>query len=431
MSITYIDGVSFKHSMGQEKLSQALAQVTLSREIARLLRGELQVAIKGLPSDQSHCCAKFLWSTDAALASAVRANKELSDRHRASLERCFKISSMLQMDGPITEPVVVRPRPKNGGFRATHNFGIRHRMSQDMVRGVMDCHLVPRDFQYTFLGTHKAIADAKQFLKQGLVHFATLDIKEFFGSFKASLLAAELPLPKEWVDYVVIGRHMAVVADMNGLKCPTIIPTHTLLHQARQGIPLGSSCASVVAGFCMSRLHWETSLGVAMLNYSDNFLILASTKKRLEKGIGRLEKAVANLPGGHFDLKLISAGHASEGLEFLGHTIKKVGGIIETSPSYANENGFLREVIKLGEKVIAASHAGNKLKAIKHLQVLCAAIKGWVQAFQECDRIAEREVFLLSHLQDDAAALGLKIETIYAGVNADPQYAAASYVSGL
>src|SRR3954454_160266 len=102
-----------------------------------------------------------------------------------------------------------------GGVRVTHDFGLQHRTAQAMVLRVMECHLVPRPFQYTFRGVDKAIAQTKRQLSKGFVHFATLDIEKYFGSFDPPKRASVLPLPLEWVEHVVIGRHLAVVTAMS------------------------------------------------------------------------------------------------------------------------------------------------------------------------------------------------------------------------
>ena len=50
-------------------------------------------------------------------------------------------------------------------------------------------------------------------MNEGKVHVARLDIKEFYPSFVVEKLVTELPLPKEVVEHVVVGRHFEVVMD--------------------------------------------------------------------------------------------------------------------------------------------------------------------------------------------------------------------------
>jgi hypothetical protein len=99
-----------------------------------------------------------------------------------------------------------------------HNPGIRHRTAQNAVAGIIGSHFVPRGFQYTHLGVQAPIKRVKQVIKDGYVHTARLDIKSFYPSFDPDTLGHALPLSKEVVDHVVLGRHMETVMDQEVMK---------------------------------------------------------------------------------------------------------------------------------------------------------------------------------------------------------------------
>jgi hypothetical protein len=431
MLTTFIDGILFKHQMKPGQLANALERITTSRIACNNLRDQLKAATILSSEEQALACHQFLTSAEVALEAVIGANKRLDKRYRATLDHCLSVASTLNLDCPITEPVVVRPRLKrSGGFRVTHRFGLRHRTAQEMFRRVLECHFAPHPSQLTFRGLHQAIVKAKILLQSGLSHFATLDIKDHFGSFELSELSSELPLPNEWVANAVVARHMAVVADKRaGVSPYTHIPTATLLERARQGIPAGSAGSPIVAAYSVSRLGWTSLPETALLNWSDNFLIQASTAKRLGTGMGALAAAVSKLPGGQFSLKTVQEGHAKRGFDFLGHRLHCDGARVRTEVSPANQADAIDEVNRLTQKLNDAHAQGHKEKAISHLKSLCAYVKGWVQVFRECDDIEEWERALLCMIQDNAAFLGVSVEELYPTVIGKFEYSAQEYAN--
>lgn len=428
--MVFIDGVGFEHSMAPGELSEALAKISSSRTAARQLRDELKSAISTSPEEALPASAVFLASTDVVLAAAIRANMHLKERQRATLERCLSMPSILKVQSPLEEPSYVRARPKkSGGFRVTHDFGLQHRTSQGMVLRVMERYLVPRSFQYTFRGIHRAIAEVKLLLPQGLVYFATLDIKDHFGSFDPEKLASLLPISKEWVNHVVVGRHIAAVVEKStGSHSHAHSPTDMLLTQARQGIPQGSACSPIVGAFCMAHLQWISSPGTALLNFADNFLLLASSASGLEECIGNLTAAVAKLPGGHFQLKIVQQGHANAGFDFLGHRMRLKGSQVQTSISPANCQDIFREMRRLDKKFPPANAPWAYEQTMKCLERMCVLLKGWVHAFRGCDDISRWEVGLLCMIEENAGPLlGKKVPHIYEMASGGFEYTVGEY----
>jgi len=411
MSVVFVDGVAFKHKMAQSELSAALASVHAARIEARASVDALKVKLGQAPLEAKSLAQAILTSKQVALASAVRTNKRLRPARRATLDRCFAVTANLELEGPVPEPATIHVVPKSSGFRIVHEFKLKHRTLQDMARRVIECHFVPRPWQYTHRGVHKAIAKAKQQLQTGHVCFATLDIVEHFASFEASKLVNELPIPQGWVEFVVSGRHLAA----GGLVGPLPVPSDVLLHQARRGIPLGSICSPIVAAYCMSRLSWTRSAG--LLNYADNFLLLAETQGQLESGIGQLFDAVAKLPGGKFQLKLVSQGHASKSFVFLGHELTYLGKNVSVKPSECAFQWLLSEPEKL--EVLLSKYGyllshQNKQKALELLAHMTAYATGWFAAFRACDEkiLQELKALVFSEIDEHAKKLGFTSKQI-------------------
>jgi hypothetical protein len=226
--------------------------------------------------------------------------------------------------------------------------------------------------------------------RRGYVYAARLDIKDFFGSFQLEKLAPELPLPHEVVEHAVVGRHLEAYVDQSSGKGHTS-PLHTphyndLISLARQGLPPGSGCSSIVAEFIISKLAWSSSTQVVIVNYCDDWLILASTPKHLDEAIGALTDAVSKLPGGQFKLLLLDDGTAFEGFRFLGHCFHLVNGLVQTTvapKAVFSLNARLTELdqkfsdLVWNNKPMYKTKAKKDAEAIALLAEMGAVLQGW------------------------------------------------------
>ena len=417
MTVFAIDKSEFWTELGPKGRREALAKINSARRNEKSLHKVLLTA-KGQDAKDA-AIAAILASLDCALASVVRVQKDLPARHRGTLEECLAAPGKLNLFGPITEPVRVWAEPKaSGGFRAVCSFGPPHQARQDIVLKFVGRLHTPRRWQFTLRGVHKAIAAIKANGPK-FVHFARLDITQFFPSFDETL-GSELPLPKEVVDHVVLGRHFVAVrkrgkAEDAFLRC---IPFSTLLQAALRGIPTGSSCSPIVAAFILARLSWQPSMIVVLVNYADDFLLLAETAEALQEEIGKLKQAVAELPGGHFKLRTISQGTLNEGVDFLGHRLQMLsGGKLSTTPTKSNSSLFHHKLHLLESKLPpggSLASAKNKSKALQGLADFNAYGMGWLPAFSECDDIAEYRKFFAISVNQLAAYHGLTMAQIKA-----------------
>ena len=277
-----------------------------------------------------------------------------------------------------------------------HKFGIRHRTAQELVLRVMSAYYVPRPFQYTTSGVPKAIAGIKNAIIAGHIHFARLDIKEFFPSFVPAMLVHELPCPQGTVEGVVSGQLLKVHMDHRLVKSSygsslSSQSIENFLMVARLGNPQGSSCSPIVSSFCVSRLVWPIMPGVILTNYANDFLLLAKSAALLASAIGKLINAVAELPGGYFELKLKTEATVGDGCTFLGHCLRLTGSGLETSPTAKAFDDLSRKLGALDMKLSVPKAGGCGTKDDhKCLARMVATVNGWTEFFAQCDDIEEQ-----------------------------------------
>lgn len=432
MGLILIDNTLFRHSFGPEELQPALNDIVTARTAATDLDEQLACALQsGVEIEEAS--SAILFSKPSILYSAIRANKKLKVHRRATLNRCLALPGILKIGTHIIEPAKVYPREKKGGvLGVTLDFGLTHRTVQDIVKRIMSRHLKPRPFQYGLRGVHRAIADVKKLVAAGYVHAARLDIKNFFGSFELEKLAAELPLPHEVVEYAVHGRHIEVQEDQS---IPTPLYIH-LITLARQGLPPGSGCASIIAEFMISKLAWTMSKQVVIVNYCDDWLILASSSKYLEQAVGALTDAVAKLPGGHFELLPLDHGSAFDGFGFLGHRLQLVNGLVRTRTTVApaTVSSLYARLTMLDQKFSDLGwldKPGHKSKAIKEalgsVVEMAAILRGWRAAFREADDVDRHTEWCEAIIAYNVAALGLTFDHVAAAIDDSMRYHPADY----
>ena len=427
-------GLPFKSGLSEAALSAALWKVEQAWITRKRLIKNLQEA---LAEGQEHYVEEFtealLFESQSLLACILRANKRLKPHARAPLSRCIALAETLRLDTPINEPVRLHAQEKSGGgFRVLADFGLRHRAAQHAVATTLGERFRPRPFQYTFKGVPQAIVATREAMASGLVYAAELDIQNFFGSFQPEELANELPLPKGVVEHVVIGRHMEAKANPGqGTKSPYAYPSHkALLTQARLGIPQGSACSPIVAAYCMSRLKWPQASDTALLNYADNFLLLAPSMARLEEKIGALTDAVSKLPGGHFKLNLIQKTHLTKPLVFLGHALQIKGGAVRIEVSPANWSSLCAKLAQFETPFSSPTHAmaqANPQKALDLLARFWAYASAWQDTFQLCDDAAELGRFWIEPLGAYAEAAGFSLEEVIEAVDESMGYEPTDY----
>lgn len=382
------------------------------------LKLELVFAIEQNDSlAQKEFVKKLLRSPSALFVSAVKANRKLRLENQVPMKKCFEIANSIHLGKSISEEISCRIiTKKSGGYRVIHDFGLKHRTAQIAIGQVLGAYLRPRSFQFTHKGVKRAIIRAKALIKAGYVYSARLDIKDFYPSFNAKALLDVLPIPKRIAVQTVVGQYMKemklkgkISPYIGGMASPKIKLFHTL---ARQGIPMGAATSPIIGMMIISRLAWVSIHGVMIINYADDFLVLAKSPALLEKARVKLAAAVGKLPGGHFNLVVKGEGSISDEITFLGHVFSSDHGQVRVSPTPANIEAFYANLNEFeDDELLPFINGSGKKDQNVALQIggtYYAKVRGWMSAFSACDDLEVRAGYLALHgLKEALSKLGV------------------------
>ena len=399
MGVLVIDGVPFRHHLDKFGLAEVQHRIGFARAkrkdaFTRLEQAHEKLSYVGIWRER----AFLTKDVDIKLDALVRANKKRPFKDRWSLERCLDEAKTLSLYKPDLELVRVRLKSKANGYRIIQRFGPRKKAAQLMASDLLGRYFDAKPYQYTMLGIHAAISAAKALINDGLTYYQHLDIANHFGGFSDERLPFELPLPLEVVEHVVLTKDNALAWDERyagshkGL--PALHPQTPLGKDALLGLAQGSACSPLVAARCLSRLAWHPPSGVKAVNFSDNFLLLASDKGLLGEAANGLRDALVSAPGGSFKLVLKGEGSLNGGLLFLGHEMQIKAGGLRTCPSFAAMEAMYgtldRIEVKLGKMAYwCAKPSQTFFDAVSLLVRFIALVRGWRAAYRECDDLDE------------------------------------------
>lgn len=386
----------FSHEMSKQDVQWQLKAFKQACSDVKAALKDLKIAVEQADHSQRDTLIEWLLTSECAKRYGVMQyaiHRKVAER--PSLDACIACVETVDLTAPIEEVAKVYPKEKPGKseFRPIAVFDIQHRTAQAMVKAVLDVLFKPRKFQFSHRGVAPAIAEARKQIGKGRHYYAHLDIKSYYMKFVASKLAANSPLPAWAVEHVLVGENMQWEA--RGMKMLFPHSNTRIIDQARLGIPQGSSASPIVAMIECARLT-PSSLGItALMNYMDDFLLLAKTGKDLEEQIAKLSEAVGALPSGHFTLVTKSKGHLADGCDFLGHHLKLEDKDLRVKPTEANVQKLFHKLNEMEEASEAHTTSNpDKAKIIQAAAEMNAHIEGWKSAFQECDDLEDRWLML-------------------------------------
>lgn len=340
---------------------------------------------------------QYLGSYDAKLRATRKAHDAMRPDRRPNEAKLEAIARDLNPWKGTDEPVLVHLTPKasHPHYRAVLEFGIKHRALQYLARDILIALLKLHPNQYgTCGGTHAAIRQTKQALRDGYLWAVELDIKDCFPSFDGKELHKLLPLPKEMIDKVIIsgclnlmpGNLLHYYGPEDDHEGDPIALT-AALSSARRGIPQGSATSPLIAEAMVAIALKQVPLLGVIIAYLDNTLLLAKSENDVVCMTEALGAAFAQHPVGRLRPypRVFKPG---EPVEFLGHRLKRINGIVRIEPDDDNREKFEAEVkSEIAYLITATLPDATRAKRLERLEEY---IRSWTANFKLCDDI---EVF--------------------------------------
>lgn len=338
----------------------------------------------------------------AAVEIAKTKHKKL--KRQPSPFQCYKLTWKLSLFEKPDEKIQLSFRGKDGGsVRSVINFGFRYRVAQRVLVLILSVIHRPKKYQYTHRGYKDAVLRAAELIEAGNVYFVHLDITKFYPSFTSSELGKKSALgniinPKT-LDIFVTGRRLSIcekVVQRHEKQFPYSL-SHSMLRAVRRGIPTGSSLSSLIAPMMVSRMVLSQKVQDHLVNYEDNFLVVASCEQELDAMVKELEAAIGEIPGGQFSTHTKCAGKVTNdtAASFLGHAIYLNHNKVRIKVSAANEQRFYEtlESMEVNVPTVRELKKGTKtMEAYSFTQVEAwvqqlAYIEAWRNAFSLADHV--------------------------------------------
>lgn len=356
--------------------------------------------------------------------AAWAANESLPSWRMAELSTCLMVANLINLKKPLPEVQrgVIIPKSK-GGYRAIIDPGLLMRTAGVAITRVLTPHVKPRNWQFTLKGQTKAITAIRAKVEASLkgpapmVYAAHLDISSFYPSHDPDWLVNRLPLRKDVAAHGVVGRHLEVKVDATPEMKSIIYQDDTTIQNlntlARKGLPQGLATSSLIAVMTLARLKWHEMPGVMMANFGDDFFLLAMSEKALTMAVTRLQKAVAVLPGGHFDLNLKRIGPLSKGIDFIGHSLRMENGELRIRPTEKNLASIRAKLMAI-ETSIYGKFGIAEAKSAHQAHVLAAhyvqTVQGWLAAHKACDDLETRWAHeIIAQMHENLAVLNVSL----------------------
>jgi len=344
---------------------------------------------------------RYLKSGPARTVAAVRGNLAHRIGQRLTLRRSYKLAEEFKPHKPLQEKVKVYGKKKSsGGERPICVFGHEHRLGQSMIKKLLKERFEPRVWQYTHRGPAAAIKFIRSLNPTAELYARKLDIKDFYGSFDETNLVSFLnEMPDDVVRHIILSNDNALTT-MDG--SPLL---GNLSQLASRGVAQGSTLSPLIGELAVSQLGWEGISEVQMLNYADDFLLIAPDIETLDVATKALTSAVAALPGGHFSLLekdmpdiASSTSTFGAGVVFLGYYLRVEEGVLNVWPCNAATERFreikwemTRRIKKAITQLKSKSIEKDGDEEVSHLMLKAAGrisqlyhyTKAWEGAFKE------------------------------------------------
>jgi hypothetical protein len=344
---------------------------------------------------------EYVGSADVRFAAIIEAAKKVPFQQRLDVDTYRIIATELEIQKPIDEPVYVRIKPKSsGGHRLYCDYGVKQRTAQIIAADMLSPKFIRAPFQFD--SVHRAIRAARKYISLGFKHGRHLDVKSFFDKISHEyILGPALKMEPGIQASVLTGKFLKLVKGYD--YGPSALYSSYCIEIASAGTPQGSATSPLVASILLSKLDLSSMPeDVVVLNYVDDFLILAKEEADLEAGSDALQAALTALSAGDLLLVQKSTQANATNFTYLGHLFATGGsGQPSIIVSPASLHSFNVKVAKLAEALEGEAQAIAKLmklplsSPIHQVQFsgmvmeLAAWIKAWLLAFSEADDIKD------------------------------------------
>lgn len=352
---------------------------------------ELIAAInKGDLDAQKKVVDWYCSALEPKLVAAVRLNARHKFKANLTDAGLCTIANTLDMKSECSEKVTLHARDKgNGKVRKILDFGNRHRTAQYIIRKFLSPHFMPKLFQaagrdkiksHKHKGVPGSLVAVKSRVEAGHVYFCHIDIIEFFQSFRIEELRKEGALGKR-----IPGKTLQAFAMGQGLHVGGhhSIPSN-VRKEARRGIPTGSSLSPLIADMMVSRMPLPKALHSCVINYADNFMLLAASQQELEAIKTDFLTAVKDMPGGRFKVRIEDEGCFTDQVltEFLGHSLRLQDGKLRFAVTPRNKDALLGRL-----DAILMQHKPEGMTPVEH----------WIESASEAYRFLQswKRAFIL------------------------------------
>jgi hypothetical protein len=333
--------------------------------------------------------ARFLSQTlttsySGKLVAVIRAYKNPRFAQQApSLPEMMQIAASVSMVDTGTEELRIKAVDKKTypEFRAIVALGPIETARQYLVDMALKAQLpvLPNQFLTRHGGRHAAVGQVRELMASGRYRFAvTLDLKDFYPSLDREWLVSHLPVGERVSRNAIFLENFHRRARVSGYGLYRhALSAHPVLVRSQLGLLQGAASSPTISEAIIADVVRRLVLaeGVALVNYADNFVLLANSREQLEAAVQSLQDAFARHPAG--ELRLLSDGvkRLCDGVVFLGYKHKRVKGKVTCVPLEKNTSKFLHRVRHLALRVLV--NGADPLCLRRYVLSWASAFRDW------------------------------------------------------
>lgn len=347
------------------------------KQAAKLLRRIERARDAGDRRKVRYLTDRYLRSYSVKLAATAKINTILKGGERAKSKELVAIARTIDPYRPAAEQAHVVPIKKaNGNTRLLTIFGLKRSTEQRMVQQLLSRLHKPDPRQYAIQESEDGRNGAAQAVIEAMRGearwFIGLDIADYFPSINKRRLHNLLPLPHRVTDNVICPPTL----DDIRVRYDGLVDVLRLAEASQSGISQGSRSSPIVADIVIKHILDGLHLPATVINYADDFGVMARTKREVAAIAQSLIRALAHSPAGCLQLRNKVHGTArrvADGFEFLGYHFRTRRGTVTCQPADKNLVNFNRRTCDF----ILASEAGHP-KALANLR---SYVRSWWSAF--------------------------------------------------